>query len=328
MGREIVYCEGCGERILEEEFVKGRAVTILDKNYCGTCKGAAVRNLSLGDAFEDEAVKPSAPVRKVKSPLPVRMVRKSSGVAATIPREKARPVVRPVPKFSTRKVAVAGAAAVVGILFLVLMLPRGESPSLEAPAGESPKGSTVSAADRAYREVRKIIEESPDQTEKILVRIEAALGPCRGTAHGQTLLDLQQKYQKELQTKKTLAELEPLLTDVKTIAATDSAFTRGEEFAAKAQKARDLIMRHSPGRVAELKKAENDYGRRREEAAQEPFERIYGLAEQLRKEGRIEDAVATLQQFPPELRDTNRWLTLENILRQIEADKKPKGKSP
>jgi len=37
MGQEIVYCSFCGERILESDFKKGKAVTILKKNYCLKC---------------------------------------------------------------------------------------------------------------------------------------------------------------------------------------------------------------------------------------------------------------------------------------------------
>ena len=37
MGQEIVYCNLCGNRILESEFRKGRALTVLKKNYCPTC---------------------------------------------------------------------------------------------------------------------------------------------------------------------------------------------------------------------------------------------------------------------------------------------------
>jgi hypothetical protein len=37
VGREIVYCNQCGIRILSEEFEKGRAVARGGKNYCRKC---------------------------------------------------------------------------------------------------------------------------------------------------------------------------------------------------------------------------------------------------------------------------------------------------
>jgi len=40
---EIVYCSVCGERIVEKDFEKGKAVTILQKNYCPRCAEGVVR---------------------------------------------------------------------------------------------------------------------------------------------------------------------------------------------------------------------------------------------------------------------------------------------
>lgn len=38
MGREIVYCEKCGARILQEEFDRGHAITVRNQNYCPKCR--------------------------------------------------------------------------------------------------------------------------------------------------------------------------------------------------------------------------------------------------------------------------------------------------
>lgn len=40
MGKEIVYCHECGNRILEAEFESGRAAVVLKRNYCGKCSEA------------------------------------------------------------------------------------------------------------------------------------------------------------------------------------------------------------------------------------------------------------------------------------------------
>lgn len=37
MGREIVYCDSCGERISAGEFEKKKAITIDNRNYCRKC---------------------------------------------------------------------------------------------------------------------------------------------------------------------------------------------------------------------------------------------------------------------------------------------------
>jgi ribosomal protein L44E len=43
MGQEIVYCSVCGERILESHFKRGKAVTILKKNYCPKCAKEVIK---------------------------------------------------------------------------------------------------------------------------------------------------------------------------------------------------------------------------------------------------------------------------------------------
>lgn len=37
MGREIVYCDSCGERISADEFEKKKAITTDNRNYCRKC---------------------------------------------------------------------------------------------------------------------------------------------------------------------------------------------------------------------------------------------------------------------------------------------------
>ena len=48
MGKEIVYCSDCGNRITSEQFERGLAVTVLQKHFCGKCSGDAVKSSSQG----------------------------------------------------------------------------------------------------------------------------------------------------------------------------------------------------------------------------------------------------------------------------------------
>ena len=68
MGQEIVYCNVCGERILESDFRKGKAVTLLKKNYCGKCS----RNLAIASAGKD-----IGQTSAVKTPSPRRLQMRS-----------------------------------------------------------------------------------------------------------------------------------------------------------------------------------------------------------------------------------------------------------
>lgn len=60
MGSEIVYCTVCGERILESEFKKGKAFTILKKNYCRKCAKDVVK-ASPAISPDGNAFKPPTP---------------------------------------------------------------------------------------------------------------------------------------------------------------------------------------------------------------------------------------------------------------------------
>lgn len=82
MGREIVYCEVCGDRILEWEFEEGRAVTWENKNFCFKCKTTAIEKLGK-DAFQ-EAVLQDPPAVPTPEPEEKKM-RSSSRFKAVNP---------------------------------------------------------------------------------------------------------------------------------------------------------------------------------------------------------------------------------------------------
>jgi len=75
LGREIVYCDVCGERILEPDFEKNRAITVENRNYCPGCTDKA----------------PSRP----HPPAQTSLSGKSSGINPSIPQETPRRHNRP-----------------------------------------------------------------------------------------------------------------------------------------------------------------------------------------------------------------------------------------
>jgi len=46
MGKEVVYCSKCGNRIREEDFKAGRAAMVLGRYACAECKDAIIASLS------------------------------------------------------------------------------------------------------------------------------------------------------------------------------------------------------------------------------------------------------------------------------------------
>jgi hypothetical protein len=84
MGQQIVYCNTCGIQILASEFEKGRAVTILRKNYCKVCMTVAVENAKVNSKVSEERPDPiGAPHR---SGLASGESRRKAGQTRLVPR--------------------------------------------------------------------------------------------------------------------------------------------------------------------------------------------------------------------------------------------------
>ncbi len=77
MGREIVYCDICGERILETDFEKTSAFTAKNKSYCPKCA-------------EKAPARPPPPPPAAPSPSG-----KSSGLHAALQQDTPRRLTRP-----------------------------------------------------------------------------------------------------------------------------------------------------------------------------------------------------------------------------------------
>lgn len=69
MGSEIVYCNTCGNRILERDFKKGRAVTILKRDYCSKCMVEVIK----ANKPKDAAWRPRTQRVPKADPLPSKL---------------------------------------------------------------------------------------------------------------------------------------------------------------------------------------------------------------------------------------------------------------
>jgi hypothetical protein len=116
MGREIVYCDSCGDRIVAADFDRGRARTVQNKNYCHKC----VKTLSLPAA---DAPSPSQPAdskqlpRGRPPPATARTKRDSARESAKLETRRIRPG-KPARK-ETRLTLIIGAVVVVLALLIL-----------------------------------------------------------------------------------------------------------------------------------------------------------------------------------------------------------------
>ena len=119
MGRQIVYCEGCGHNLREDDFEKGRARMIDNKPFCTEC-----RPIRPG---EGEPGKRSSG----KVPAQPASPRKGTGSIPII-----QPPRRPATSVSTNPLPVI--AGVVGVLFVILIFAITQSGSRRVPVETVP----------------------------------------------------------------------------------------------------------------------------------------------------------------------------------------------
>jgi hypothetical protein len=89
MGKEVVYCSKCGQRLREEDFRLGRGFIILNRYSCADCKDAQIASLS---AVEREQYEKAAALPKETTPVPPPGKEKAPSSSA-----KLRPVTSNVP---------------------------------------------------------------------------------------------------------------------------------------------------------------------------------------------------------------------------------------
>jgi len=105
MGKEIVYCDVCGDRILESEFEKGNAVTLLKKKYCRKCSRT----------LDKVTATPDVDSSSVKTPLPRKLQLRSLA-----PADK-RDAAPQKPALSMPFIIAIGIGIVVVILLIVVL---------------------------------------------------------------------------------------------------------------------------------------------------------------------------------------------------------------
>jgi len=109
MGQGIVYCGVCGDRILEPDFKKGKAVTINTKNYCPKCAK---------DVAKEGPVKGTTTPPASEPPSARRLETRRIPLADKPPRPGAKfPIPMPF--------VIAIAVGIVAIILLVIVLSRG-----------------------------------------------------------------------------------------------------------------------------------------------------------------------------------------------------------
>jgi len=179
MGKEIVYCGGCGKILPESEFARGRAHTVDHSAYCTSCRPAG-------------SVTPRSALR----------------IAATAVPKAAPPPSAPAPMGFTRKriaiLAGAGAAALASIAVLLLVVGKGGAPPVAATAPAEPP--PADPAPRVLRELESFAASS-DDAEAILARCVEARPALLGKPEEPALRKIEDRARQGIEERERLERL-------------------------------------------------------------------------------------------------------------------------
>jgi hypothetical protein len=314
MGRPIVYCDSCGDRILDDEFEKGRAVAVHKKNYCARCA-------------KNVAVPAPAPAPKPKphdaDRPPTAFLHPSPARSPAAHRPHGRPAGGP-----PMGLIIGAAAGVVGVVVIVLALASsGKGPAPAPPAASKPPVERDDPARRAFEEVEKLASDDPD---KILAAVDAAKPKVAGSEYAARLDDIAARARRRKEEFAQRQAFEKVVAELKNLAAADRDFAQYDEFHAIAGRAEGLIAHASGDARDEFMKAQSGYTQAFQQAAAAKADGVRRDAERLAADKRYAEAARAIDAgFTGVWRKSTAWPTLEAKKREYElAATKPPDEGP
>ncbi len=343
MGKEIVYCEICGDRILEQEFEKGHAITVLNKNYCFNCKDEAVKNITMEDV-DDEEMEPQEEqvLPPVRRPAPAR-----SGGTRQIPRKgggqtrkrfATAPPQAPLKKKPSQVPLLIGGGvglAITLVLIIIIATSGGDAETPEnnnggketATNGSGGSGNSTSPekAEKAWKNLQERIPdlEKNRDYKKILAAIGSTEPAVRGSKYQVELTKLKIEYSRKKREAPAVQAAEEVFAEIKKEIEADPGFIRYEEIR---KKLRTASQKAPIGHMisTEILKAKTEYSDRYEGVSTKNYDKLvneYGLL--VRFESKEYQAVKALvdAHFKKPYRSSHAW---KNNLMKIydECEKK------
>ncbi len=286
MGKQIVYCQGCGTNLREEDFAKGRAHTFENSPYCTTCKPKPAGPPSarlLPQKAEALTPLPDPPTRSSKSGLglptdPSRPSTTRKSATGRFPETQVPPGTRRAPAEPSSSAGlvigiVVGAIAFIALLALVLSGGDKSRPSVTPdpprpapafvppppPSRPSPSTPRKDPAFEALEELRRVAAGTSDP-EAILTKCDKVRGAIQGSDFDSEFRKIERqaqekKAQRELQKPATLDKF--LETIRRTIERDPSGGNREEVFSMMA-----AAHKVAGSRAAEVDEMREEYRRR------------------------------------------------------------------
>ena len=222
MGKEIVYCGGCGKSLWEDDFSKGKAHTVDNRPYCIQCKVPVEARANQSQTSSKlTALSRSSTPRHLPAAAPSATRRRQAGDSSKLP------------------LIVGGALVGVGLLLLVITLSSSESrlPDLPPPDQTPPPSKTAGApkpaptppqppdkAAVALKELEAFAATSP-QPVALLQRCEELRSAIAGSPYERALKLIEDRAREAHRG----VQVEESLKEVKKLRGLDPDFDRKEE---------------------------------------------------------------------------------------------------
>ncbi len=265
MGREIVYCEGCGRKLTEDDFTRGKAQDHENRPFCSTCRPVTA---------------PPPPAPRAEGRGTER--RSGAGVArrrgATERVPLAQPPAAPPPGNSSKIGLLVGGGLAVLILIVVALARSGRE---QPPPSEPPvtaikpppehRPSALEVAEERLRELEAFAAPGADP-QAILARCEPLRATLRGTPLEARFRRVEAAAQERLKENERALELDRALAAIRKIIAEDVGYARRAEVDGLLESA----LKQAGPRVAEVQRLQSEYHRlweeesKRREAATKP----------------------------------------------------------
>ncbi len=303
MGRLIVYCDGCGERIVEEQIEKGKAHQENGRYFCNVCRPLSPSVGTKVPAAHAQAYAHGSGTIK-------------STQHASRPPAHSKPPTRRSTVSQTPMIVGIGVAA-VAILGLVFVFggsrERVEPAAATLPAAGAQTPVPNVAADpladqkKAVTDVKKYVSSNPDDHKGTVSRVTVAMTTVTDAGLLAQLKDLKSGSEAKLAEAAAEATCGDFLKRAEETRAGDAEFrmvvlVRG--YLAEARKV-------ASGRAKLFKQVlelEADYDRGVDAAAEKSWTPVCKAADALNSGGKPQDAIAHLENFPGHLRE-RQWAT-------------------
>lgn len=223
MGKGIVYCRDCGKSLREDDFERHRAQTVDDVPYCTACRPL-------------DRTPPTGSIKKISAP-----------------RQPKVPVRRPATTAKSRLPLVlggAGGGALLLVILVVALSSGGRKEEAVAPPPPRPEDPPALVALETFA-------ASSQDPEAILLRVDEARGPLRGTPHEARLRRVEQRAL-DLRSKREAGKagrLDPFIASIRKIIAEDAEFRRKAEVDGMIRSASDI----AGARAGDVGKLELEY---------------------------------------------------------------------